>query len=894
MAEREHSEPRWGADDADALAARSPGRHRRIEALAWSALVLLLGLATTAFVDHQQTRAVQAEASQVNNQLADKAEAALLERLRMGEGLLRATQSLYLASEDVTRAEFATFYTSIRPRQWFPDLVALSIARPEDRPDGRHYVLRWVEPVAGTAMLPGLDVGRQQDLVSLLRSRDTDHVAMSVPFVLHQIVHGKPGVAGITLRLPLFGPGPIPATVAERRAREEGSVSISFAVRRLIADALPFGQLGGGRVRVTDVTSAPRLLYDSAPPLPVAAMRAGFTRQIAYGGRRWRITLFPGPTVVSGLQQLTLVTGATISLLMALLLWSFATARARAQALGWRMSHRYREAEERFRALNDRLPAMVLLARPDDGRIVYANHAACRRFGAGVTRGQLDALFETPSRLESADDGGEHPREACLHDAAGTPFWASVAISTLMVAGVPHRLLVGTDISELRRLTDELSHQASHDALTGLCNRLEFEQRLRATLATFAPDTPPVLLMYLDLDQFKLVNDTSGHLAGDQLLIQLAAVMHRELRDVDVLARLGGDEFGVLAYGVDDHAAAVELAERLRRSVDGHAFSWEGRSYFVSVSIGGVLVDGAPAAMQDLLAQADAACYLAKEQGRNRVQFHSATDGELRRRHSEMAWAQRLRHDMDENRLLLAYQEVKLHTTALAGAPCVELLLRLRGDDGALLTPGVFLPAAERYGLMPAIDRWVVRTALAHVDQLHPAGAALARVAINLSGASIEDAALAAEIVGWLREYRVDPRRVYFEITETVAVRNLAAVERFMNQLRAVGCCTALDDFGAGMSSFAYLKHLPVDLIKIDGSFVHDMRRDPVSRLMVRAVTDIAHQLGLLVVAEWVEDQATVDALAALGVDALQGFLLHRPELVVFQRADGVAMGVPA
>jgi EAL domain-containing protein (putative c-di-GMP-specific phosphodiesterase class I) len=217
-------------------------------------------------------------------------------------------------------------------------------------------------------------------------------------------------------------------------------------------------------------------------------------------------------------------------------------------------------------------------------------------------------------------------------------------------------------------------------------------------------------------------------------------------------------------------------------------------------------------------------------------------------------------------------------------APSVELLLRYRDETGTLLPPGVFLSAAERYGLMPSIDRWVVQTALAHFDRLHPAGSKLRMASINLSGASIEDPALAEQIVDWLGFYQVDPARVCFEITETVAVRNLAAVVRFMERLRAVGCSIALDDFGAGMSSFTYLKNLPVDAIKIDGSFVRDMLTDPVSRLMVRAVTDIAHQLGLRVVAEWVADAATVQALAELGVNALQGYSLHSPELAPFQR----------
>ncbi len=885
--ENDHNADALPVEDTDDVALkRRPSPHWRALARLWSALALLLGLGLSLLVQHQQWRWAQAEQWSERDELANKVYAGLQNQLQMLETLMRATQSLYLASQSVEPREFADFYRNMRPRQNFPALLALAYAQKLQRADGVHYIVRLAQPLARNEALIGLDKATQKaNLAGLLQARDSDQVVMSAPFRLVQPSHGRGGGVGAVLSLPIFGPGGIPQTEAERRARELGSASASFRLDTLIDRALPAGLTRTLRLRVRDVTgAAPQLLYDSAPGRALPAPSGyRYDRTLLLGGRRWDVTMYPLNLADSVWHWATLLTGAMASVLLALLVYSIVSARHRALELGWSMSRRYRESEERFRALNERLPALVLLARAEDGRIIYANQAARARFGAAVTERLLTGLFEDPQAAgRLANAGADGQAEACLRDQAGASFWASAAISHVVMNGNDKLLMVAADISEQRRLTERLSHQASHDALTGLYNRHEFEQRLHDALARVGPDTP-VALLYLDLDQFKLINDTSGHLAGDQLLVQLAVVMRRQLREADVLARLGGDEFGILAFDVTDQATAEQLAERLRRSIDGYVFTWEQRSYLVSASVGGVLVDHAGVQAKDLMAQADAACYLAKERGRNRVHFHSERDDETQRRHGEMEWAQRLQWAVDEGLLLLAYQEIHAVGAAAGDAPSIELLLRYRDEDGTLLPPGVFLPAAERYGLMPSIDRWVVQSALAHFDRLHPAGARLHTVSINLSGASIEDPELAEQIVDWLRFYQVDPARVCFEITETVAVRNLAAVVRFMERLRAVGCSIALDDFGAGMSSFTYLKNLPLDAIKIDGSFVRDMLTDPVSRLMVRAVTDIAHQLGLRVVAEWVTDDATVQALAEVGVNALQGYGLHCPELALFQ-----------
>jgi diguanylate cyclase (GGDEF)-like protein/PAS domain S-box-containing protein len=864
----------------------------RLTAWLWSLLALLTGLALALAVHHQQKQRQEVERTFLRDELANKTYAGLQGKLHSAESLLRAVQTLFLASDEVTATEFNSFYNNLHPREQFPSLLALAYAQREPGPDGVHYVTRWVEPMMGNEAVVGLDVGAQpNNLAGLLASRDSDRATLSAPFRPVQQPAAAGADDGITLRLPVFAPGDPPQSVEERRQRLRGSIAVSFRVSRLIGNALPDKAAQELRLRLSDVTDARHVLplFDSDPGAAMATDGYRFERQLAYGGRVWNVLMQARDSHALAVdwRRSALPAGLLASLLLALLVYSIVSTRQRALELGWRMSRRFRESEERFRALNELLPALVLLAEVDGGQITYANQASRDRLGEHVTERQLADLFEDQdlrTQLQDADTRGCSRIEAALHNGEGVRFWASVAISRVLLSGRGKLLMVASDISEQRQLTELLSHQASHDALTELYNRREFERRLHGALVATAVGTPLAVLLYIDLDQFKLINDTSGHLAGDQLLAQLAIVMRKQLGGTDVLARLGGDEFGVLVANVADLADAERIAERVRRCIDGYVFIWEQRSYTISASIGGVAIDRPGILVKDLLSQADTACYMAKELGRNRVHFYSESDDETVRRHSEMEWANRLRWAIDEHRLMLTYQEIWPLPLAAGGEPDIEVLLRFREESGQLVVPGVFMPAAERYGLMPVVDRWVIETTLANFDRLHPTGGVLRMVAINLSGASVEDEALAGLIIDLLRRYRVEPSRVCFEITETVAVRNLSQVVRFMEQLRAVGCKIALDDFGAGMSSFTYLKNLPLDIIKIDGSFVRDMLTDPVSHLMVRAVTDIGHRLGLEVVAEWVADAETVQALAALGVNRVQGFSLHRPELALFQR----------
>jgi diguanylate cyclase (GGDEF)-like protein len=867
-----------------------------LPAWAFALIGLLVGLALTTGILLLERNNLEAEARMRDSQVARRTLSQVERQFETSGLMLRAVQSAFLVDDDISQERFAGIHDNLRAPQMLPSLVAMVFARRQApaAPGGRpHYPYTQVAPLAGNTSLVDFDIAAQaSNLRALERARDIDMPVMSAAFPLRQPSDPR-DVLGVVVRLPVYSAGPTPRSVEERRRRELGALGISMRVRPLLMAAMPGEALQRFRVRVLDTTEAKAVpLFDSG-----AVARAGmpaYGGDVAYGERRWRVLLEPrGAGYEASLLWLVGLAGATASLLLALLAWSVATTRRRAVTLGQRFSERYRESEERFRTLNDLLPALVLMARVDDGGIAYANEAATARLGIGVAKGtRMAALFEDEAlrhRL-SGQDGEVHWNnvDAALLTLGGDRFWASTSITQVQLGGSDNLLMVASDISEQRQLTEMLSYQATHDALTGLCNRREFERHVFRELQSVSRGGPQCALLYIDLDQFKLINDTSGHLAGDQLLSQLALAMADHLRGDDMLARLGGDEFGVLAHDVTPDSTRV-LAERMRTRIEGLIYVWEQRSYTVSASIGVVMIDRAGLTLDDVFAHADAACYMAKDHGRNRVHFYSAQDDETVRRRGEMEWANRLRWVIDEGRLLLDYQEVLplqppgAQRHSLEG-PHIELLIRLRDEDGRIVAPGAFLPAAERYGMMPSLDRWMIGQAIAHFDRLHASGRAPGRCSLNLAASTLDDEGLADYVLGLIDAHGVAPARLCFEITETEAVRDLARAVRVMQRLRAVGCQVALDDFGAGMSSFGYLKNLPVDVIKIDGSFIRELDSDPMSRSIVDAITEIGHQRGLDVVAEWVGSEAIVDLLRKLGVDYGQGFALHTPERVLYQR----------
>lgn len=866
----------------------------------WAGTVLILGLLFTAWIAQREWQDMNQRADAAHRSLADSGVRKLQIPLYAAAMMLRAMQTVFLSNDNVDQARFEQYNTNLRI-SLLPGQVATVFARRQVDPldiQGVTYPYMLAAPLRGNETMIGFDIIAQPDnLLALQQARDTDRPMLSAPFRLHQADAAGKGVQGVTLRLPVYSHGPIPTTVAERRARELGALAVSLRLEPMVREALSGPVLDTFRIRLRDAgtSAAEGFAYDSGGE--VAAGHPVYTRTLDFGGRRWELQMQPRAWPIDTARLATVVAaGVVISVLLSMLLWSLTTTRRRALVLGQRMSARFGESEARFRALNELLPALVLLAEGSDGRIVYANQNARERLGqaSGQT---LSALFEDPELRQRAErlrgNGNGHGQEdpqwnsldAALVGGDGQAFWTNASIAQVEMDGAPHLLMVATDISEQRELTERLSYQATHDNLTELCNRREFERVVELALSTrrLRPGSASCALLYIDLDQFKLINDVSGHMAGDQLLTQIALSLRQQLPEGDVLARLGGDEFGLLALDVDAEGA-VALAEHLRECVEGLMFTWRGHTYTISASIGVVTVDqnGEPT-LKDLLAWADTACYLAKEHGRNRVHLYR-DDDETTQRQGEMEWANRVRWAMEQDRLLLDYQEIVPLGASPGGAASIELLLRLRDEDGGVVLPGTFMPAAERYGLMPAIDRWVIRSALKHFSELHPTGSRLHACAINLSGASIEDEGLADFILAGIAEFGVPAHKLCFEITETVAVRNLLKVVAVIERLRRAGCRISLDDFGAGMSSFGYLKNLPVDLIKIDGSFIRDLDSDPMSRTIVSAITQIGHQRGVKVVAEWVSDAAIASALSQLGVDFGQGFGLHRPERVLYQR----------
>ncbi|MDA8389439.1 MAG: EAL domain-containing protein [Gammaproteobacteria bacterium] len=451
---------------------------------------------------------------------------------------------------------------------------------------------------------------------------------------------------------------------------------------------------------------------------------------------------------------------------------------------------------------------------------------------------------------------------APMHDDSGKPIGA---------------VFVFQDVSQARRMGRQLVHQATHDALTGLYNRGYFESALAALLDSDTSHRRHALV-YLDLDQFKIVNDTCGHTAGDDLLRQITGVLQNGLRAGDILARLGGDEFGVLLLDCPLETA-VGIAEALCECIKMLRFVWAGKAFTVGASIGVVAVSSDVKDAGEILRAADLSCYVAKDMGRNRVHVYQPSDSVLAQRQNDMRMTTLIQAALKNNEFCLFRQQLRwLADGPLRPGECWEVLLRLKGSNGELTLPESFLPSAERYDLVPAIDRWVIEhtfaslAAVAHGD--HPPG----MVSINLSGASFVDPGLLDYICSMAARFDIDFHMLCFEITETVAISNWPIASRMIGDLKRLGASIALDDFGSGVSSFSYLKKLPVDFLKIDGSFVHNLVSDPLDRAMVEATTRIGHLLGIFIIAEWVEDEATLAALREIGVDGAQGFYIGVPE----------------
>jgi len=436
-------------------------------------------------------------------------------------------------------------------------------------------------------------------------------------------------------------------------------------------------------------------------------------------------------------------------------------------------------------------------------------------------------------------------------------------------------VIVFRDVSELRRLEDKLSFEASHDFLTGLINRREFELRLSKRIEQAENSDRHHVLLYLDLDQFKLVNDTCGHAAGDELLKNISNCLLSHLRETDSFARLGGDEFGILLENCP-LSRAKEIAETLRDAISKINFFWDNKIFETSVSIGVVPITSATSNLTELMRSVDSACYIAKEKGRNRVHVLSEDDTDVAQRYDEMQWVHGIKKAIEEDRIALFVQKISSLNPKYTENH-YEVLMRMQGEDGNLIPPMEYIPAAERYDLMPSLDRHVVRKTLTYVKRMLQNNSDKTVFSINLSGHSFCEENFLDDLISELHKSTVPPKNICFEVTETAAISNLTQAQRFIFVLREMGCQFSLDDFGSGLSSFSYLKNLDVDYLKIDGCFVKDIVTDKVDEAMVQSINQVGQVLGMKTIAEFVENDVIADKLKKIGVDYVQGYGIEKP-----------------
>jgi len=532
----------------------------------------------------------------------------------------------------------------------------------------------------------------------------------------------------------------------------------------------------------------------------------------------------------------------------------------------------------------------------EEGRCIFVNYKLSEQLG--FTADEL--LGQNVHNLihHNRADGSPYPWEdcfvyQCLREGTsyrgdndivwrkdGTSFPALYSVEPIVESGgITGAVVIFRDMTEEMAVSDKLDHLARHDSLTGLINRREVEERLGRVLDSVQQNKTEHILCYLDLDQFKVINDTCGHLAGDELLRQIAGLLGEQVRKRDTLARLGGDEFGVLMEHCDLHEG-IRVANKIRDAVAEYRFQWEGKTHTVGVSIGVVSITDDSGDITDVLKAADAACYAAKESGRNRIHVYHEQDTVLATRHGEMQWVSKINHALEENRLQLTLQPIAPIQGIMNQKLSYEVLLRMQGEDGQIILPEDFLGAAERYNLSNKIDRWVIsnlfrwqannKEKLEHIFVFN----------INLSGQSLGDVDFLNFTIAELKKYKVPAEKICFEITETAAITNLTSANRFMHALKQLGCVFALDDFGTGLSSFGYLKSLPVEYLKISGLFVKDIMDDTIDLAMVKSINEIGHVMGKKTIAESVESEEVLARLRELGVNYAQGYALGKPVMI--------------
>jgi len=540
--------------------------------------------------------------------------------------------------------------------------------------------------------------------------------------------------------------------------------------------------------------------------------------------------------------------------------------------------------------LYQELPVMGLIL-DRDLNIIDINAYGCEQLG--YSRSELlgtfyptlcipeDREFVQQKLTRGLDELPRIKRWDCSHVRKdGTSYWARDTARFIKdQKGETFILIASEDITETRYLIGELEQKIYVDELTGLYNRRRFNRHLDEIVLSSRSGRHSHALFFIDIDRLKAINDICGHQCGDQLLIQVANLLRKHTRKQDVLARLGGDEFGLILHSCSAEESR-RVGEKLLNALGQYRFSWAGRYFSISASIGYTLIDsGTRLSAEELLRQADAACYLAKERGRNRLEMYDTQSTLIQQRENMQSWYSRIKQALDQSRFVLFSQEVVPVSKHAEDDNAHEVLIRMKGSNGEIIPPGAFLPATDYYHLSPKVDLWVLREVIRHFSSLpEPNGVTYY---VNLSGMTLRDSEYIEAASGFLPQYLDRGLKLFFEITESVAIHHLNAAQSFIEKFKALGCRFALDDFGSGFSSFGYLKALPVDVIKIDGKFVRQIANDPADQSIVSAINEVSKSLGKMTVAEYVENGATFDILKEMGIDYAQGYYLGEPQPLI-------------
>lgn len=766
-----------------------------------------------------------------------------------------------------------------------------------------YYPISMLEPLLpSNARLLGSDLrslkGFEQALNTITKKNDT---------LLTSFPSSWPYGGQLLLFKPVYLGQLQPQTDAARLQQAAGGFWMSIDVRKLLSAIT--ARMGDFDIKVVvqrDDIQSP--LYEQTArheqPLYLRFLfpRQRFSEQWTTGSSSLTIRF----ERENGYTAMALVVSVLIAVALLVILWqliSFRTARRNSeqqQQLSREALYDVREMAER--TLNAVQDAIITLDA--DLRISHINPAAVILFNA-KPNDTLGRAFDDLIQLRLADDQDTLlDLQTALDNLANSsqgefdviPVAGTRADFTLKLTltsshnnegAVIGHVLVMRNISHERRLSEKLAYQANHDALTGCYNRYYFEQKLAGLIDEMSFSDSRHTLCYMDLDQFKIINDTCGHRAGDRLLVELTEHLGSIIREQDILSRLGGDEFGLILTDVDPDLAQT-ISNRLFKLFQGFIFRHEEKSFAVRASIGVVNMDSSSSNLKDVMAAADIACYAAKDAGRNSMYVYSPDDDAVKERTSELSWLPRLQNALQNDEFVLHMQPLAFIGPAPSGSPPdrstssqhFEFLLRLRNADGTEFTPWQFIRAAERYDLMRQIDRWVIRTALRTASELSGGPAGNCSYSINLSGHSTADPTLASYIVEQFDHYKVDPGRIWFEVTETAAISHFSIAIDLFNSIRELGCLIALDDFGSGLSSFGYLKSLPIDIIKIDRQYIQDIVTNKFDRHMVMAIQQLSQTMGVRIVAEFVENQEILDELTHIGIDYAQGFHIGKPATI--------------